>query len=81
MVEVESYDPVNNDWTSLPCLNEKKGGLAASTLHDKIFALGGANGIHCFSDVEMFDVDVGRWIPARSMLQKVNLLLVLFLSL
>ncbi|KAL2901111.1 B2 protein [Bienertia sinuspersici] len=70
LLQVESYNTANNDWTSLPCLNERKGGLAAAKLYDKIFAIGGGNGIHCFSDVEMFDIDVGRWISARSMLQK-----------
>ncbi|KAH9620293.1 hypothetical protein KSS87_005399 [Heliosperma pusillum] len=70
----ECYNPVNNVWTSLPCLSKKKGSLAALTLHDKVFALGGGNGVNCFSDVEMLDLDVGRWICARSMLQKVNLL-------
>ncbi|XP_074264474.1 uncharacterized protein LOC141586966 isoform X2 [Silene latifolia] len=66
----ECYNPVNNVWTSLPCLSKKKGSLASLTLHDKIYALGGGNGVDCFSDVEMLDLDVGRWICARSMLQK-----------
>lgn len=41
-------------------------------LHDNIFALGGGNGLDCFSEVEMLDLDFGRWIPTRSMLQKVK---------
>lgn len=41
-------------------------------LHDNIFALGGGNGLDCFSEVEMLDLDIGRWIPTRSMLQKVK---------
>ncbi|KAL9242568.1 hypothetical protein vseg_016555 [Gypsophila vaccaria] len=67
---VECYSPVNNEWTSVACLSKKKGSLAAVTLHDKIFALGGGNGVTCFPDVEMLDLDVGRWISGRSMLQK-----------
>jgi len=63
---------VKDDWRFLPCLNAKKGSLAAATLHDKIFAIGGGNAQDSFSDVEMFDLNVGRWISARSMLQKVT---------
>lgn len=37
----------------------------------KLFAVGGGDGSECFSDVEMFDPNIGRWISARSMLQKV----------
>ena len=70
--KVESYNPVRNHWTSLPCLNKPKGALAATTLSNKLFAIGGGNGLLCFSEVEMFDVNVGCWIFSRSMLQKVN---------
>ncbi|KAK6152545.1 hypothetical protein DH2020_015180 [Rehmannia glutinosa] len=48
----------------------EKGSLAGAALNGKIFAVGGGNGVECFSDVEMFDPYVGRWISARSMLQK-----------
>ncbi|XP_074302099.1 uncharacterized protein LOC141633542 isoform X3 [Silene latifolia] len=67
---VERYSPLYNEWTMPACLNKKKGNLSAVTLHDKIFALGGGDGVSSFSDVEMFDLDVGRWISARSMLEK-----------
>lgn len=62
---------MNNQWTPHPSLNKKKGSLAGATLDEKIFAIGGGNGLECFADVEMFDMDVGRWIPTRSMLQTV----------
>lgn len=71
--EVESYDPVKNDWTSRPPLNAKKGSLAGATLNDKIYAVGGGSGNEYYSAVEMLDLDVGAWIPSRSMLQKVCL--------
>ncbi|CAN6715472.1 unnamed protein product [Malus baccata var. baccata] len=53
-----------------PSLREKKGSLAAATTNNKIFAMGGGNGVDCFSDVEMLDLDMGRWIYTQSMLQK-----------
>lgn len=70
--EVESYCPAEDQWKPCPSLREKKGSLAAATTHNKIFAMGGGNGIDCFSDVEMLDLDVGRWIRTQSMLQKVK---------
>lgn len=54
-----------------PPLNQEKGSLAGATIDDKIFAIGGGNGIESFSEVEMLDLDVGRWISTRSMLEKV----------
>lgn len=68
---VESYDPVNNQWSLCPSMNEKKGSLAGAMLDSKIFAIGGGNGAECFSDVEMYDANVGSWIPTQSMLEKV----------
>lgn len=70
--EVESYCPAEDQWKICPSLREKKGSLAAATANNKIFAMGGGNGLDCFSDVEMLDIDVGRWIRTQSMLQKVK---------
>lgn len=69
---VESYNPVHDNWTLCPSLNQKKGSLSGAALNGKIFAVGGGNGVDCFSDVEMLDLDIGRWIPTRSMLEKVK---------
>lgn len=71
LFKVESYDPVVNEWTSRPALNAKKGSLAGATLNDKIYAVGGGNDDEFYSAVEMLDLDIGAWIPSRSMLEKV----------
>ncbi|WMV43122.1 hypothetical protein MTR67_036507 [Solanum verrucosum] len=42
---VESYNTTDDEWTVLPCMKEKKGSLAGAALKDKIFAVGGGNGI------------------------------------
>lgn len=68
---VESYNIVNNEWTLRPSLNKERGSLAGAALNNKIFAMGGGKAMEFFSDVEMYDPFVGRWIPSRSMLQKV----------
>lgn len=62
---------MNNQWNFCPSMNEKKGSLAGAMLDSKIFAIGGGNGAECFSDVEMYDVNVGSWIPTQSLLEKV----------
>jgi hypothetical protein len=73
MFEVESYNPLSDKWVTRPSLNQKKGGLGAVSLNQKIFAIGGGVQTQCFSEVEIFDLDIGSWIPTRSMLQKVPL--------
>lgn len=75
LLAVESYNIVDNEWTLRPSLIKKKGSLAGAVLNNKIFAIGGGDGVEFFSDVDMFDPYVGRWIPSRSMLQKVVILL------
>ncbi|KAI3783446.1 hypothetical protein L1987_42528 [Smallanthus sonchifolius] len=64
------FDTVADRWTTCPPLNRKNGSLAGATVNDKIYAVGGGNGVDCYSTVEMLDFDVGSWIPARSMLEK-----------
>lgn len=68
----ESYNPADNKWTVHRCLNERNGSLAGATWKDNIFAIGGGNGSESFSAVQMYDPQIGRWIPSRSMWQKVN---------
>lgn len=65
-----------NEWTTRPSLNEKKGSLAGATLNDKIYAVGGGSDNEFSASVEMLDLDVGAWIPSRSMLEKVDITLV-----
>jgi hypothetical protein len=55
-----------------PRLKHEKGSLAGVTLNDKIFAIGGGNGSTTFSEVEMFDPALGRWIDSLSMRQNVQ---------
>lgn len=58
-------------WITCPRLKHAKGSLAGATLNDKIFAIGGGDGSAVFSEVEMFDPALGRWIDSVSMRQKV----------
>lgn len=72
---------MRNQWSQQPSLNEKKGCLAGASLNDKIFAFGGGNGDQCFSEVEMFDLNLGHWISAQSMMEKVSSSLLQFIVL
>lgn len=45
--------------------------MASVSLEDKMLAVGGGDGVECFSEVEIFDLNVGRWIPTQSMHNKV----------
>jgi hypothetical protein len=70
-IEVECYRMGSNKWIACPRLKHAKGSLAGTTLNDKIFAIGGGDGSAVFSEVEMFDPALGRWIDNVSMRQKV----------
>jgi hypothetical protein len=68
---VECYSLRNNEWTECPSLNRMKGSLAGITLKEKIYAIGGGNGNETFSEVEVFDPYLGKWICSPSMLSSV----------
>ncbi|PPR96533.1 hypothetical protein GOBAR_AA24128 [Gossypium barbadense] len=70
---VESYNPLSNQWTTRPPLNQKKGSFALLPLEDSMFVVGGGNGVECFSEVEMFDPNIGKWMPIQSLLHKTNI--------
>lgn len=40
-------------------------------MHGRIFAIGGGNGVECFSEVELFDLYIGTWVFSQPMLEKV----------
>ncbi|XP_050945469.1 uncharacterized protein LOC103503378 isoform X1 [Cucumis melo] len=50
--------------------NTAKGSLRGVSIGNKLFAIGGGNGIESLTDVEMLTLDIGRWICTRSMLQR-----------
>ncbi|KAA0066646.1 kelch-like protein 17 [Cucumis melo var. makuwa] len=51
-------------------LGGAKGSLRGVSIGNKLFAIGGGNGIESLTDVEMLTLDIGRWICTRSMLQR-----------
>uniref|UniRef100_A0A7N0UHE9 DCD domain-containing protein n=1 Tax=Kalanchoe fedtschenkoi TaxID=63787 RepID=A0A7N0UHE9_KALFE len=68
---VESYSPLSNQWVKRPPLNQRKKGLTGVSAYKKLFAIGGVDEMsECFADVEMYEQDLGRWIPIKSMRHK-----------
>lgn len=45
-----------------PSVNLAKGSLGGVSIGNKLFAVGGGNGIESYLDVEMLDLDLGLWI-------------------
>ena len=68
---VECYNTRSNEWMVCPCLNNEKGSLAGVSLNGKIYAMGGGDGTQTYSEVEMFDPFLGKWICSPSMLHSV----------
>lgn len=46
--------------------------MAGASMYETIFALGGGNGVECFSEVELFDLHIGSWVSTEPMLEKVR---------
>ncbi|XP_039789056.1 uncharacterized protein LOC120655359 [Panicum virgatum] len=67
--EVECYSREGNRWMTCPRLKHVKGSLAMTMLNDKIFAIGEGVGSAVFSEDEMFDPTLGRWMDSLSMQQ------------
>ncbi|KAL6561741.1 hypothetical protein OROMI_017342 [Orobanche minor] len=44
--------------------------MAGASLYETIFAMGGGNGVECFSEVELLDLNIGSWMSTQSMLEK-----------
>nr|KYP37786.1 B2 protein [Cajanus cajan] len=70
-LNVGSYSPILDKWALCPSLNQNKGSLALVSLTNKIFGDVGASVIDCFSDIEVFDLDLGKWISAYSIQNKI----------
>jgi len=57
----------NYEWTKCPSLNLKKGSLAGICPNEKIYASNG-DGNETYSEVEIYDLYLGKWICSPSML-------------
>ncbi|KAL4442810.1 hypothetical protein ABPG74_010699 [Tetrahymena malaccensis] len=63
----ERYDPETDRWEAIAPLNVPRRALAAVTLPDGIYAIGGFDGQNYLSTVEKYDESLNQWIFISSM--------------
>ena len=64
---VERYDPQTCLWETVASLNVPRRALAAVTLPDGIYAIGGFDGENYLSTVERYDDSLNEWVFVSSM--------------
>ncbi|KAJ9539880.1 hypothetical protein OSB04_026386 [Centaurea solstitialis] len=64
---VESFSLIKNQWVSRPPLYSKNIHVAGASISDRLFVVGGGNGLQCSSEVQYLDLHAGKWLLARSM--------------
>lgn len=55
------YNTEKDTWMPRAGLCEPRASLSAVAVDDKIFALGGHNGLNALRSVEIYDVDTNSW--------------------
>jgi hypothetical protein len=63
---VESYDPINNTWSTLPSMPTAHSSLGVALLNGKIYAIGGSNST-ITGTVEIYDTILGNWNTAPAL--------------
>ena len=67
---VEKYDPIENTWTALTSLSEKRTGLSTGLLGDQLYVFGGKNLVgSTLSSVEVYDLLTEQWSEGVTMPQ------------
>lgn len=65
---VEAYNPASNVWTLKAPMPGERQGLAAGTIDDKIYAVGGSVADACPTDtLEMYDPTANAWVAKAPM--------------
>jgi len=64
---VERYDPQKGKWEQIAPLNTARRALAAVTLPDGIYAIGGFDGESYLSTVEKYEESTNEWVFVSSM--------------
>ncbi|KAM2566985.1 hypothetical protein TB1_009423 [Malus domestica] len=67
----DAYYPSEDMTKPLSPMSAVRSYASAAQLYGNLYVIGGSNGQVCYdTDVEMLDLEVGRWIHTQSMLQK-----------
>jgi len=65
--EVRRYDPVTDMWSTVGSLNEPRRRVAAVTVDDRVYAIGGGPYDGTSETVEVYDPNLGYWTYVSSM--------------
>lgn len=52
----------------IPPMHQQRSDASAAALHDKIYIVGGFNGLEVLNSVEVFDVETNQWSNLNSMI-------------
>jgi kelch-like protein 10 len=61
MCSGEKYNPESNTWSPLPDMHSARSNFAVEVIDDRIFALGGFDGLTAIDHVEFFDETADAW--------------------
>jgi N-acetylneuraminic acid mutarotase len=64
---VERYDILTDTWEPVASMSIPRRALAAVTLNDGVYAVGGFDGTNCLASVERYDDAKGQWVFTASM--------------
>ena len=65
--EMERYDPRQNTWTAMPCMNDARAYYSAVALEDGIYAIGGFDGSKWLNTVEKYNPRTNTWGYVRAL--------------
>lgn len=68
MLAIERYDPRKENWTTIGSMPGRKAQFAVAMLSNKLYVIGGRDGLKTLNTVDYFDVQNKAWgsIPSMS---------------
>ena len=67
--EIDIFDTQTNKWTKESINPIRRAYLTTAVVNDKLYCIGGLNGITAFDRVEMYDFKTNTWETKRNMLE------------
>lgn len=67
MNSAEFFDPETESWTILPNMISRRSGVSCVAYRDKIYAVGGFNGLSRIATAECFNPETDEWSSIREM--------------
>ncbi|XP_954281.1 protein with kelch domain [Theileria annulata] len=67
LCDVEMYDRLRDSWQSAAPLKQPRRNNAGAALADRLFCVGGFDGMNILDSVESYDMRMKNWIPVASL--------------